>query len=461
MTAEKILTYSYRRTRTMKTTRSRFTPSLLMSALLLAAAPAQADEAELRAKIEMLEQQLQAIKTELAKIDRKAEEATARTEALAEHQEATPAAGQPASSLGSQTSVNGYGEIAYTRPRNNASGAQVDLTRAVIGIGHRFNDRLKFVGEFEFEHAITSADDSGEVAVEQLYVDYTLNSNVNMKAGLFLIPMGLLNENHEPTHYQGVFRPEVETRIIPTTWREVGLGFYGATESGIQYDLGITSSFSLHGWDAAESPSAPLSSIHQEGQFANMRDIAFYGALHYIGVPGLRLGGSIWSGNSTQGNGPFIAGDSTADLAGISGRITLWSADAVYAVGNLDLRGLYARGTIGQAGAINDVLVAPANGFTNGFVPSTFDGGYAQAAYRVYENDSLSVTPFLRWEFYDTQRKMPSGYTAFVDPNASDRVTTIGASLHLRDGVVFKADYQDFRTDNTQDRFNLGVGYAF
>lgn len=448
----------------MMNTHPLFTRSLLMSALLLAALPAHADDADLRAKIEALEQQLQAVKQELAKVDRKADEATARTDALAEHQETAPAAQASGDAVG-QTSISSYGEIGYSRPRENPADAQVDVTRAVISVGHRFNDRLKFVSEFEFEHAVTSADDEGEAEVEQFYVDYAINNNLNMKAGLFLIPIGLLNENHEPTHYYGVFRNEVETRIIPTTWREVGLGFYGTSDAGFTYDAGITSSFSIAKWDATESPSSPLASVHQEGQLAHARDLAFYGALHYVGTPGLRVGGTVWSGDSTQGNAPFTTDtevpSSTPNLAGISGRITLWDLDAVYTAGNFDLRGLYARGTIGQAREIDDALVAPAVGFTNGFVPSTFDGGYVQAAYRVYEKGGMAIAPFLRWEFYNTQKEMPDGYTAFVNPNNDEHVTTFGASFFLDKDVVFKADYQKYQTDSSKDRFNLGVGLAF
>jgi hypothetical protein len=435
--------------------------ALLSAGLLFPALPAQADEAELRAKIELLEQQLQAIKAELGKIEKKADDANAHVEALADRQESTaPTAARPASDVAGQTSVYGYGEIGYSRPHDNSENARVDVTRAVVGFGHRFNDSLKLVSEFEFEHAITSAEDKGEVAVEQFYVDYTINNHLNMKAGLFLLPMGLLNESHEPTHYYGVFRNEVETRIIPSTWREIGLGFYGSTDSGIQYEAGITSGFSMHKWDADESPAAPLASIHQEGQLANARDLAFYGALHYVGTPGLRIGGAIWSGNSTQGNAPFTSGESSVDLSGLSGRVTLWSVDAVYKLGDLDLRGVYARGTIDQAREINDALVAPSAGFTNGFVPSVFDGGYVQAAYRVYEKNDVSLVPFLRWERYNTQKEMPSGYAAFVDPANSSQVTTIGASLFLSEGVVFKADYQKY-DDSALDRLNLGMGVAF
>jgi hypothetical protein len=434
--------------------------STLSMLAILAAPPAYSDDGALLARIEALERQLQALKQEVAKADHKAEEATARTDALAAQQEtATGAAiaGKP----GSQTSLFGYGEIAYSRPRRAAAQTQVDVSRAVFGIGHRFNERLKFVSEFEFEHAIASADDAGEAEVEQFYVDYALGDRANVKAGLFLIPIGLLNESHEPTRYYGVFRNDVETRIIPTTWREVGIGLHGTLDAGIAYDMGLTSGFSMHKWNAEESPGAPLASIHQEGQFAAARNIAYYGALHYVGVPGLRIGGALWTGNSSQGNGPFQAGASSIDLSGIKGRITLASLDATYTAGNLDLRALYATGRIGQARQIDDALVAPAVGFTGGFVPAKFDGGYLQAGYRLWERGDLTLAPFVRWERYNTQKTMPSGYESFADSRNNEHVTTLGASLFVTQNVVFKADYQKYRSDPNRDRVNLGIGLEF
>ena len=446
---------------------------ILTAAILaaFAALPAHAadDTAALKARLEVMEQQMQQLKAELARVNAKADDANARTDALAAHQESGlgivtqpgRSTGQPDMAAG-QTSLFGYGEINYTRPRQDTpqAQAQADVRRAVIGIGHRFSDSLKLISEYEFEHAVTSSTDKGEAEVEQFYLDYKLSDRMNLKAGLFLMPIGLMNENHEPTHYFGVQRNEVETRIIPTTWREVGLGLYGTLDSGLQYDAGVSTGFSIHKWDSTLGPGSPLSTVHQEGQMAAARDLAFYSALHYVGVPGLRFGGGVWSGNSGQGNAPHLADNATPDLSGISGRVTLWNLDATYSLGNLDLRALYARGSIGQAGAINDALVA-SNPAITGFVPSKFDGGYLQASYRLFERGDLALTPFLRWERYNTQLEMPAGYEASADPKNNERVITAGASLFLTHNAVFKADYQKFRADPTKDRLNLGVGFAF
>ena len=447
----------------------RILTAAVLAALATLPAHAADDTAALKARLEVMEQQIQQLKAELSKVNAKADEATARTDALASHQEAAPAFvtqpgradGQPDMGAG-QTSFFGYGELNYTRPRGDSSQAQADVRRAVIGIGHRFNENLKLISEYEFEHAVTSSTDKGEAEVEQFYLDYKLTDRMNVKAGLFLMPIGLLNENHEPTHYFGVQRNEVETRIIPTTWREMGVGLYGTLDSGLQYDAGVTTGFSISKWDPSAGPASPLATVHQEGQLASAHDIAFYGAAHYVGVPGLRFGGGIWSGNSGQGNGPHKADTgvpaTTPDLAGISGRVTLWNLDGTYSLGNLALSALYAQGSISQAGAINDALLA-SNSTITGFVPSKFDGGYVQAAYKLLEKGDLTVTPFVRWERYNTQKEMPAGYTA--DPLNNEHVITAGASFFLTHNAVVKADYQKFRADPSKDRYNLGLGFAF
>ena len=437
------------------------------------------DVAELKAKLEALERQVQELKGELEKVTQKTAEVDAKAEALAAQQEAGNGGGsapgvfatnagkstsplEPASydSQTGQVSVFGYGEINYNRPRDS-SQSQVNVRRAVLGFGYRFNERLRMVSEFEFENAVTSADDSGEVAVEQLYLDYKVAGKANLKAGLFLMPIGLLNEVHEPTRYFGVERNDVETRIIPTTWREVGVGLYGLFDNGVYYDVGVTSGYNMHKWDGTEGPGAPLATIHQEGAQAAAKNLGAYAALRYLGIPGLRLGAGIWSGNSTQGNGPFKAGTSSLDLSGINGRITLWDTHAVWQPGRWDLRALYARGTIAQAGRIDDVLVAPAVGFTSGFVPMTFDGWYVQSAYTIWEHGDFVLKPFVRYERFNTQRTMPQGYESFTDPNLAERVVTAGASFFITPNAVIKADYQRYRADTDRSRLNVGLGYNF
>ena len=417
---------------------------MLLASAFLTSTPSLADEADLKARLEKLQQEIDALRAQLQQVQ-------AQTSVIADQQEKTAAASPPAAE--SDTQIGGYGEINYNRFREDSSRTQADLRRFVLFFGHRFNDRLSFKSEVEWEHAVTSADDRGETEIEQAYLDYSLAPGLGLKAGLFLMPFGFLNQSHEPPVYYGVERNEVETRIIPTTWREGGVSLYGSTEAGLAWDLGITTGFDISKFD---DPSSPLASVHQELQLAKAHDLAFYGALNYRGVPGLTVGGAIFTGNSTHGNAAFQADDTQPDFAGIKARVTLWDVHARWQPGKWDFQTLYAKGRIGDADRVDQALLDA--GRTE-FVPAEFYGWLLQGAYRIWERGDMSVTPFARYERFNTQSKMPAGFAA--DPANADRVATLGLSFKPHPQVVFKADYQKFRNNPSNDRFNLGVGYMF
>jgi hypothetical protein len=351
----------------------------IIAAIVATPLTALASEADLLQRIEKLAAELEQVKAELLATRQKTDTVEKRQDALAATAPTAPVSpnSPPASniSVGPQTVITGYGEVNYNRPTKDPSQAQVDVRRAVIGIQHRFDDKTKLVSEFEWEHAVTSATDQGESEVEQLYIEHEFNNGLRAKAGLFLIPAGLLNTSHEPTAYYGVERNFVETAIIPTTWREVGLGLSATMDNGLTWDVGLTSGFDLNKWDpnTTDGRDSPLGSIHQEGQLAKARNLSVYGALNWRGVPGLLLGGSIFTGKAGQ------AGLGPSGIPAPDARITLGDLHARYTPGKWDLSAVYARGTISDTDAFNASFVAPITP-----VPSTFSGWYALAAYKVW-----------------------------------------------------------------------------
>ncbi len=448
----------------------RLTLPLLIA--LNAAFPAHADEAELRARIEKMSAELDALKQEVKAMH-------AQTEAIANQQEATAPSSamtttnalantastntatanaqrvtqsQALATLVEPLSIWGYGEINYNRPKHDSSQTQMDLRRAVFGFGYRFNENTRFMSEYEVEHAVASADDSGEMEVEQFYIDHKLADYANLKAGLFLIPMGLLNESHEPTHYYGVERNFVETAIIPSTWREGGAALYGSTDIGLSWDAGLTTGFALAKWDssaAGEGKASPLGSIHQELQNAKARDLSQYLALDYRGIPGFVAGASVFTGKVSQG-------DPTVNLASNS-RATLWDAHTRWTPGNFDVSALYAKGTISDTADLNLTFVGNPN-----LIPSEFWGWYTQAAYKFALSGSYSIAPFARYERFNTAAEyatLPAGLMPDVSP--TETVWTYGFNFNLNPNVVFKADYQRFSENSDANRFDLGMGLAF
>ena len=434
----------------------------IATALALAAGAASAQsasESELARRLDQLAAELANVKAELARLqsERAATPATSAQPA-ASTQAAVPPAAAPAPvaaaapqgpglSLGPATVLTSYGEINYNRPTNDSKNAVADLRRFVLGFQHRFDEKTKVVTEVEVEHAVSSASDPGEVEIEQAYVERQLSGPWAVRGGLFLIPAGLLNENHEPTAYYGVERNFVETAIIPSTWREGGIQVVGNFDNGLTTQFGVTTGFDLTKWDASSSEGAesPLGSIHQELSLAKARDLSVFGALNWRGVPGLLLGGSLFTGGATHGQTPTPS------------RVTLWDVHARYTPGRWDLAALYSRGTISNTAALNTALVGSMT-----LIPKSFDGWYAQAAYRIWSNADYTLAPFARYEEFNTARSFES-LGAGVTPTAAptQRVATVGANFSIGSGVVLKADYQRFRENRDADRFDLGFGWSF
>jgi hypothetical protein len=394
---------------------------------------------------------------------------------------ATPGGTVPSAGTSAFSNVKlwGYGEIYYTHPMREPNKTEADLARAVFGIGYSFDDKTEFNSEFEVEHAVSSASDVGEFEVEQFYVDRQLNDLATLRAGLFLMPFGLLNEHHEPTNFYGVQRNFVETLIIPSTWREGGFNLHGETPIGLSWNAGLTTGFDLSKWnfapefplyatalDLEDSDSAPLQATHQELGLANAHNLSEYIALGYYGIPGLTLGAAISTGNAAK-----VAAPPNALILGEQ-RVTLWEAHARWTPGKFDLSALYAHGSISNLAVAN-----ASNPGSPNPIPSEFYGYYAQAAYGLWEHGDYRLAPFVRWEYYNMGERysgtdgpvVPSGVLPLSAtpgdygywPRNYDRVTTVGANFYTTPHVVFKLDYQWFEDNRVFDRLDLGMGLAF
>jgi hypothetical protein len=391
---------------------------------------------------------------------------------------ATPEGGASLASFAQGVKLWGYGEIYYTDPLHDRDRAQADLARAVFGIGYTFDSRTEFNSEFEIEHAVSSAEDPGEFEVEQLYIDHQIIDPVAVRAGLFLMPFGMLNEHHEPTSFYGVQRNFVETLIIPSTWREGGFNFHGA-QSGFGWNVGLTTGFDLSKWDFApefpqyttaleliNSDAGPLHATHQELALANAHDLSQYVSLSYFGVPGLTVGGAIFTGKAGA-----VPAPPNAPIPG-SQRVTLWEGHARWTPGKFDLSALYAHGSISNLAATN-----ASNPGSPNPIPSSFYGYFVQAAYDLWQHGEYRLAPFTRWEVYNLGASyegtpgpmIPEGDIPLTGapgdygpwPRNMDRVWTIGANFYITPHVVLKTDYQHFLINDGFTRFDLGLGVAF
>jgi hypothetical protein len=347
-------------------------------------------------------------------------------------------------------SVGGYGEALlefFDDSRDDGSESDAvdrfDFLRAVLYFGYKFSDRWIFNSEIEFEHASTST--GGSASVEFAYLDYLYRDELNMRFGLVLMPMGWLNELHEPTVYLGAVRPRTENRIIPTTWRENGIGAYGAL-GGFDYRTYV-----VNGLDASGFSAKGLRGGRQKGGKAKAEDFAWVGRLDFTGVPGLTAGVAGYFGNSGQ------------DLEDSSGHsipvgTSIFDVHAEYRYGGIELRGLWARAELDDVARLNEAL-----GYLgNQSVGETLEGAYLQAGFDVLAGrGQSSLTPYLRWEQINTQQEVPDGWSA--DPANDEQLLTLGLAYQPIEQLIFKAEYQniDNEAGTGVDQFNLLMGYIF
>ena len=178
---------------------------------------------------------------------------------------------------------------------------------------------------------------------------------------------------------------------------------------------------------------------------AKARDLAVFGAANWRGIPGLLIGGSLFTGGATHGQ------------ASTSSRVTLWDLHARWNPGRWDLSALYARGTISNTAALNTALVGNPT-----LIPKSFDGWYGQAAYRLWTSGDYVLSPFVRIERFNTARSFADlgpGLTPSAAP--TEQVVTLGANFQVAQGIIVKADVQRFRENSDANRLNLGLGWSF
>ena len=351
-------------------------------------------------------------------------------------------------------SIGGYGEASAIFFVGDNEGPSKrsnvgDLVRFVTYIGYKFSDRIILNSEIEFEHATTNSTVSssgGSVSVEFATLDFLLAEQANIRAGLVLIPMGFLNEIHEPPFYFGNLRPEVEQRIIPTTWRELGVGLHGTILPGLTYRTYVVNSLNAKGFT-----NANIRGARQSGDRALFEDMAWTARLDYAPIPGLQVGGSVFWGNTGQDQ--LFAGKK------IDANLTLFEFHGQYQYRGLQLRALFAQGHIGDADVLSAALVA------NGPISSRIVGGYAEVGYDIlpvlFPGTDMSLSPFIRFERLDTQADVPAGFTP--DRSRDIRVINAGLSFKPIPNVVIKLDYRNLDAEVGQiaDEFNIGFGFVF
>ncbi|MDV7139665.1 hypothetical protein R3X28_12295 [Maribacter sp. TH_r10] len=347
----------------------------------------------------------------------------------------------------SAVTMGAYGEMLYNQPEGD--NGELDVQRLVLLVGYRFNDKTQFVTEIELEHV-------EEVFVEQAFVNYNVANNVNLRGGLMLVPMGILNEFHEPTTFNGTERPAMDNAIVPTTWRELGIGVSGRFNNiSLGYQAYLFNGFKSTLADGEGGISGVLQGSNglrggrQKGIKSTIDSPTLSTKFDYYGIPGLRLGLSTYFGK-TQ------AADEIETVEGANIGISMIGLDARYAYDRFTARGQFIHASLSDTDEYNAL--------TGADLGSALQGWYVEGAFNLLPiQNEQKLFAFVRYEMYDTHASTAG---SLLENEAYDRTdVTTGLTYHLAPGVVLKGDYQ-FRSnadDNSdvQDRLNFGIGVWF
>jgi hypothetical protein len=366
------------------------------------------------------------------------------------------------------TMVSGYGSLKYQYNVNNKI-AHANLDRAIIFLGHKFNNKISFFSELEVEDAkVAGGQPGGEVALEQAFLKFNLTKNTYLTAGLFIPRIGITNENHLPTTFNGNDRTFVETFIIPSTWREIGLGLYGNIPKipGLNYSLALVNGLNSAGFESGSG----IREGRFEGREANASAMAVTGALLYY-IKNFRIQGSVYYGGSA-GLTKTEADSLQLSYGAFGTPIAIYEADAQYNYKGLSVKGLFTTIQIADAENIN-------RAYANN-TPQTMMGYYGEIGYNLFQltkNKEKKLTVFARYENLDMNYKLPDN--GIFDGTINQSYIIGGLTFQPIKGVTIKADYVFKQTGDQnpalvanpfpagpkyykqQGFFSLGVGYSF
>lgn len=367
--------------------------------------------------IQQQQREIEQLKSRQSATDEKVEATADRVEEAASAQ---PSGGM-VEGWWNRTQLGGYGELHYNGGRRD----EIDFHRFVLFIGHQFNERMRLFTELEVEHALAGDGQPGEVELEQAYVEFDLTDRLQARAGLFLLPIGILNETHEPPTFFGVERNIVETDVIPTTWWEGGIGGRALLGGGFSADAAV------HSGLAVDPASFTIRGGRQKVAEAPAEDPAVTGRVKWTGIPGVELAVSMqYQDDLTQ------EGGATATSA------TLLETHAAIRRGPWWLRALYARWDL-------DSDAASALG------RDEQHGWYVEPGY-ILATGKGDVGFFARYSQVDN--------TAGDSADSKRKQTDFGVNYWPHPQIVLKADYQIEDRPAGQvddDRINLGVGFMF
>ncbi len=392
----------------------------------------------------------------------------------------------------SRLSVGGYGEANFTRNyysdhvsrysqpeehKNDPSHGRLDIPHAVIYLGYDFGKGWSFGTEIEFEHggagiAYEKEDEEGgeweqetekggEVELEQFWLQKSFAPWANIRVGHIVVPVGLNNAHHEPLSYFTVYRPEGENTIMPSTWHQTGVSFWGRAGKfryEAQFLGGLNADqFTNVGW-IHKGHKSPM-----EFDVANKYAAAL--RIDNYSIPGLRIGLSGYYGHSIGNTYP---NDANGTGATYQGKVAIGAIDFTYNAHNWIVRGQADYGYLGNASELK-YMYNRLNS-KSPFKHSAFVSGNAyamgiEAGYDIFSQiqsmrqQGERLYLFGRYEAYNPYASDTKGVS--YDYTAVKRMA-VGLNYHPIRQIVIKAEYSKrFLKSkyNNEPSVNIGVAY--
>ena len=387
---------------------------------------------DLAARIDRIEQENQSLRKENQRLQQQIQTTQAQAEAASQAAESIASSMESVEKVADivdRSDFGGYGELHYNN-LNGDGGAndkdEIDFHRFVLFFSHEFTDNIRFFSELELEHSIAGESKNGEVELEQAYIDFNLNDQLTARGGLFLLPIGIINETHEPPTFYGVERNPIEKDIIPATWWAAGAGIKSQFSSGFSFDAYLHS-----GLKTSMASNYSIRSGRQKVSEADAESGAATVRLKWTGLPGVELAASVQ-----------YQDDITQETDTTAGSATLLETHAILSRGPFSLKALYAQWDLDGSGP-------------KSVGADEQEGYYIEPAFRI--NDRWGV--FARYNEWDNQAGSNSGAAT----DSAKKQWDLGINYWPHPDVVIKADYQDQDNDDgeNQDGFNLGIGYQF
>jgi hypothetical protein len=368
----------------------------------------------------------------------------------------------------SPTAISGYGNVKY-KYEVNTKQAVANLDRAILFIGHKFSKKISFFSELEVEDAkVAGGEAGGEIALEQAFLKFNINNNNYITAGLFIPRIGIINENHLPTTFNGNDRPFVEQFVIPATWREIGIGLYGNITQipGLNYSVGLMNGLSSAGFTSGDG----IRGGRFEGRNANASAMALSGALLYY-LRSFRFQAAGYYGGSA-GLTKKEADSLQLSYGAFGTPVALLECDGQYHKKGWSVKALFTVVEITDAKAINRAYASN--------TPEAMMAYYGEVGYNVLKllkNTDKNLTVFGRYENLNMNYKLPDN--SIFDGTLNQQYLVGGITFQPLKGVSVKADYVFKQTGDQnpalvvspfpsaqpyhkkQGFFSLGVGYSF